>query len=103
MTLEGGTKDEGVLEGIVETREDKGPLRFKGGLGHVAKVRIVVILGFESLESRGFQAPLRGDLDPLDEVNDRVYIVEFDTNNIGEDNLELGSLRIWTWKLGNSR
>ncbi len=37
---------------------------------HAVEVRIVVILGLESLQSRGLQASLRGDLDPLDEVKD---------------------------------
>jgi hypothetical protein len=56
-------------------------------LGHVAKVKVVVISRLKSLESRGLQAPLKGNLDPLDEVKDGGYIVEFDTNNKGEDNL----------------
>jgi hypothetical protein len=34
MTLKGVAEDEGALEGIVETIEDKGA-RFKGGLKHV--------------------------------------------------------------------
>jgi hypothetical protein len=56
-------------------------------LGHVAKVRVIVISRLESLESRGLQAPLRSELNPLDEKKDGGYIVEFDTNNKGEDNL----------------
>jgi hypothetical protein len=58
VTLKGATKDEGALEGIVETIEDKGASGFKGGLGHVAKVKVVLILGLESSKSRGLQAPL---------------------------------------------
>jgi hypothetical protein len=46
-----------------------------------------VISRLESLESRGLQAPLRSELNPLDEKKDGGYIVEFDTNNKGEDNL----------------
>jgi hypothetical protein len=87
MTLEGTTKDEGALEGTIETTKDKGASKFKGGLEHVAKVKVVVILGLESSESKGLQAPLRGDLDPFDELKDGGYIFEFDTNNKGKDNL----------------
>jgi hypothetical protein len=46
-----------------------------------------VILGLESSKSRGLQAHSRGDLNPLDDVKNGGYIVEFDTNNIGGDNL----------------
>jgi hypothetical protein len=56
-------------------------------LGHVAKVRVIVISRLESSESRGLQAPLRSELNPLDEKKDGGYIVEFDTNNRGKDNL----------------
>lgn len=87
MTLEGATKGERALEGIVETTNDKGASRFKGGLRHVAKVKVFGILGLESSKSRGLQAPLRGDLNPFDEVKDGGYIFEFDTNNKGKDNL----------------
>jgi hypothetical protein len=53
MTLEGVAEDEGALEGIIETIEDKGALGFKGGLRHVTKIRVVVISKLESSESRG--------------------------------------------------
>jgi hypothetical protein len=39
MTLEGATKDEGDI------RRNSRNNRRQGGLGHVAKVRVVVILG----------------------------------------------------------
>ncbi len=45
-----------------------------------------MILGLESSKSRGLQARSRGDLNPLD-VKNGGYIVEFDTNNVGGDNL----------------
>jgi hypothetical protein len=54
-----------VLKIIARTTKNKGASRFKGGLGHVSKVGVVVILRLKSLESRGLQAPLRGDLDPI--------------------------------------
>jgi hypothetical protein len=53
MTLEGILEDEGALEGIVETIEDKGASRFKGGLRHVIEVGVVVISRLESSKSRG--------------------------------------------------
>jgi len=80
-------EDERALKGIVETIEDKGVLGFKGGLKHDTEVGLIVILGLESSKSRGLQAHSRGDLDPHDEVKDGRYIVEFHTNNEGEDNL----------------
>ncbi len=46
-----------------------------------------MIWRLESLESRGLQAHSRGDLGPHDEVKVGGYIVEFDTNKWGEDNL----------------
>jgi hypothetical protein len=87
MTLEGVPEDDGALKGIVETIENKGAPRFKGGLRHVTKVGVVVISGLESSKSRGLQARSRGDLNPLDEVKDGGYIVEFGTNNKRGDNL----------------
>ncbi len=46
-----------------------------------------MIWRLESSESKGLQSHSRGDLGPHDEVKARRYIVEFDTNNKGEDNL----------------
>jgi hypothetical protein len=85
MTLEGVTKNEGALEGILETIKDKGALGFKGGLRHAKEIGVVVILKLESSESKGLQACSRGD--PFDDVKDGGYIVEFDTNNRGGNNL----------------
>jgi hypothetical protein len=81
MTLEGATKNEGGI------RRNSRNNRRQGGLGHVAKVKVVVISRLELSKTKGLQAPLRGDLDPLDEVKDGGYIVEIDTNNRREDNL----------------
>jgi hypothetical protein len=51
------------------------------------KNKITMILGLESLESKGLQGHSRGDLNPLDDVKDGRHIVESNTNNIGGDNL----------------
>lgn len=59
-----------MLKIIAGTTKNKGASRFKGGLGHASKVGVDVILRLKSSESRGLQAPLKGDLDPIDEVKD---------------------------------
>jgi hypothetical protein len=65
MTLEKVLEDDGALKGIMETIEDKGASRFKGGLRHVTEVGVVVISRLESSKSRGLQACSRGDLTHL--------------------------------------
>jgi hypothetical protein len=86
VTLEGAIEDEGTLEGIAKTTKDKGALGFKGKLRHATEVGIAVIWKLESSKSRGLQAHSRGELGPHDEVKVGRYIVEFDTNNKGENN-----------------
>jgi len=44
-------------------------------------------LGTRIIKIKGTPSPFRGDLNPLDDVKNGGYTIEFDTNNVGGDNL----------------